>query len=50
MAAQELRKILRESGARQHHVASGLVRLLFQIALYVREEAYDRGSFFQLAF
>lgn len=36
MAAQELRQILRECRARQHHIASHLVGFLFEVALHMR--------------
>src|SRR5207248_4116650 len=48
--AQQLRKILRERRARQHHVTSHFVRLLLQIALYVGEKSNNRSAFFQLGF
>ena len=48
MSSEQLWQVLGESGTRQHHVATDLVRFLLQIALHVREEAND-GCLFQLA-
>src|ERR1019366_818565 len=45
---QQLRKILRERGTGQDHVAPHLVSLLLQIALHVRQESDDRGSLLEL--
>ena len=46
VAAQQLRKVLGERRARQHHVASDFVRFLLQIALHVGEKSNDRSSLF----
>ena len=47
--AQQLRKVLRKGRARQHHVATHLVRFLLEISLHVRKESDHRG-FLVLAF
>src|SRR5271169_1316367 len=49
VAAQQLREVLGERRARQHHVASGFGGLHFQLALHVRDEANNVGFLFQLA-
>jgi len=47
VAAEEVREILREGGARNHHVATGFHRLQLQVALHVRHESDDRGFLLQ---
>ncbi len=41
VAAQQLRQVLGERRARQHHVTTNFVGLLLEVALNVREEADD---------